>query len=133
MNAERPALKKAIIFDRDGVLLDSSPYYYEARSVAFATRGITLSKDAFYEREGEQRQNQLKRSLKGAMDIAPSARVSEEIIDTLRDAFFNSFKLKLFPCTMGLLLALSIKRKILGSVTGSLKSSRDVRPRERPS
>ncbi|MGZ4938841.1 MAG: HAD family hydrolase [Halobacteriota archaeon] len=119
MDAERPALKKAIIFDCDGVLVDSMPYYYKAWSVAFATQGITLSKDEFYEREGEKRTKSVKEIFERSIGYSPSARVSEEIISTMRDTFFKSFKPKLFPCTRELLMALVKKHNMLGLVTGS--------------
>jgi HAD superfamily hydrolase (TIGR01509 family) len=43
---------KAIIFDMDGVLVDSMPYHAEAWIQAFATAGIDVEKKEIYELEG---------------------------------------------------------------------------------
>ena len=43
---------KAIIFDMDGVLVDSMPYHAEAWIQAFATAGIEVEKREIYELEG---------------------------------------------------------------------------------
>ena len=40
---------KAIIFDLDGLLIDSEPVYAEAYSHAFAVFGLTLTKEEFYD------------------------------------------------------------------------------------
>ncbi len=43
---------KAIIFDMDGVLVDSMPYHAEAWQQAFASAGISVDKKEIYELEG---------------------------------------------------------------------------------
>lgn len=43
---------KAIIFDMDGVLVDSMPYQADAWKKAFATEGITINRNDIYELEG---------------------------------------------------------------------------------
>lgn len=43
---------KAIIFDMDGVLVDSMPYHAEAWQQAFAEAGISVKKSEIYELEG---------------------------------------------------------------------------------
>jgi len=43
---------KAIIFDMDGVLVDSMPYHAQAWKQAFATAGIEVEKRDIYELEG---------------------------------------------------------------------------------
>ncbi len=43
---------KAIIFDMDGVLVDSMPYHAEAWQQAFAAYGISVKKREIYELEG---------------------------------------------------------------------------------
>lgn len=43
---------KAIIFDMDGVLVDSMPYHAEAWKQAFLTVGIKIKREAIYELEG---------------------------------------------------------------------------------
>lgn len=45
-------IMKAIIFDMDGVLVDSMPYHAEAWKQAFATAGIEVEKRDIYELEG---------------------------------------------------------------------------------
>ncbi len=112
-------LKKAAIFDLDGVLLDSMPYYDAAWKAAFATLDITVNKDEFYKREGEQRIRSVEEIFENDKGYRPSARVSEAILNAMHDTFVKSFKPKLFPCTRELLTALARKDIALGLVTGS--------------
>ncbi|MGZ4933721.1 MAG: HAD family hydrolase [Halobacteriota archaeon] len=119
MSAKCAMLKKAVIFDLDGVLLDSMPYYYEAWSAAFATQDIILNKNQFYEREGEQRIKSVREIFENDKGYRPSTRVSEDILNAMHNTFLESFQLKLFPCTRELLTALVEKRIALGLVTGS--------------
>ncbi|MGZ4903589.1 MAG: HAD family hydrolase [Halobacteriota archaeon] len=119
MSAKCAMLKKAVIFDLDGVLLDSMPYYYEAWGAAFATQDIILNKNQFYEREGEQRIKSVREIFENNKGYRPSTRVSEDILNAMHNTFLESFQLKLFPCTRELLTALVGKRIALGLVTGS--------------
>lgn len=119
MNTKRAVLKNAVIFDLDGVLLDSMPYYCEAWSTAFATQNIIIDNNEFYEREGEQRIKTVTEIFEKSKGYQPSTRVSEEILNTMHDAFFRSFRPKFFPCTRELLTGLAGKGTALGLVTGS--------------
>jgi beta-phosphoglucomutase len=119
VNAKRGVLKNAVIFDLDGVLLDSMPYYCEAWSAAFATQNIVIDKNEFYEREGEQRIRSVIEIFENKKGYRPSTRVSEEILNTMRDTFAKSFRPQFFPCTRELLMGLAGKGTALGLVTGS--------------
>jgi beta-phosphoglucomutase len=111
--------REAVIFDLDGVLLDSMPCYYRAWQRAFETRNIEVKKDEFYRREGEKRTKTVVELFEGDKGHKPSARIIEQIIGTMQDAFLGSFEAKLFPHTRELLTALKRKRTKLGLVTGS--------------
>ncbi len=110
---------KAVIFDLDGVLLDSMPHYCVAWRAAFATQGIIIDKDEFYEREGEQRTKSVSEIFEDNKGYKPSARVSRHILNTMRNTFLRSFTPKLFPRTRELLTALVRQNTTLGLVTGS--------------
>ncbi len=49
MSAKHMALTRAVIFDLDGVLLDSMPFYYSAWKAAFAAYDVVISENEFYE------------------------------------------------------------------------------------
>jgi len=111
--------RKAVIFDMDGVLLDSMPCYYLAWKRAFETQNIGIKKDEFYRREGEQRTKTVIELFKDNKGYKPSTRVVEQIISTMHDTFLGSFETKLFPHTRQLLTALKQTSTKLGLVTGS--------------
>ncbi len=119
MSAKRVILKKAVIFDLDGVLLNSMPYYDIAWRAAFATQDITINKDEFYEREGEQRIKSVREIFENNKGYRPSAYVAEAILSAMHNTFTKLFKPKLFPFTRELLAALVRKGIALGLVTGS--------------
>jgi beta-phosphoglucomutase len=119
MNTKRAVLKNAVIFDLDGVLLDSMPYYCEAWSAAFAAQDIVIDKNEFYEREGEQRIKSVIEIFENNKGYRPSTRVSQDILNTMRATFVKSFRPKFFPCTRELLTGLVGKGTALGLATGS--------------
>jgi beta-phosphoglucomutase-like phosphatase (HAD superfamily) len=45
MNTTQAAFTNAVIFDLDGVLVDSMPYYCEAWRAAFATHNIFIERN----------------------------------------------------------------------------------------
>jgi beta-phosphoglucomutase len=75
--------------------------------------------DEFYEREGEQRIKSIIEIFENSKGYQPSKRVSEGILNTMRDTFFKSFRPKFFPCTRELLTGLVGKGTAGGLVTGS--------------
>ncbi len=108
-----------MIFDLDGVLLDSMPYYYLAWKAAFAAHGIAIDKDEFYEREGEHRRKSVIEIFQKYKGSEPSAHVSAHVVNTMHNTFLKLFHPQLFPCSRELLMALIEKHITLGLVTGS--------------
>ncbi len=115
----RQVCKKAVIFDLDGVLIDSMPYYYAAWNAAFAKYGVIINEDDFYEREGEQRIKSAREIFQINNGYQPSPRVTMDILNTMRSVFLTVFEVRLFPCTRELLTALARESISLGLVTGS--------------
>ena len=77
--------KKYLLFDNDGVLVETEPYYYEANVKALAEFGLDLSFDAYMEimaRGGN------------AWEVAVKAGISKEDIDAKRehrDIYYREF------------------------------------------
>ena len=68
--------KKYLLFDNDGVLVETEPYYYEANVKALSEFGLDLSFDAYMEimaRGGN------------AWEVAVKAGISKEDIDAKRE------------------------------------------------
>jgi len=130
MNTTRTVFTNAVIFDLDGVLVDSMPYYCEAWRAAFATHNIVIDRNEVYEREGEQGMTSVFAIFENSKGYQPSTRVAEDILKTMRETFATSFKPTLFPCTKELLTGLTTKGTALGLVTGS-ENPEQVFARER--
>jgi beta-phosphoglucomutase len=119
MNTKHAAFTNAVIFDLDGVLVDSMPYYCEAWRAAFATHNTVIDRNEVYEREGEQGMTSVIAIFENHKGYRPSTRVAEDILNTMHETFATSFKPALFPCTKELLTGLTTKGTALGLVTGS--------------
>jgi len=78
-------MKKYLLFDNDGVLVETEPYYYEANVKALAEFGVTLSFDVYMEimaRGGN------------AWELAKKQGISKEAMDTKRkqrDIYYQEF------------------------------------------
>ena len=114
--------KKYLLFDNDGVLVETEPYYYEANVKALREFGLDLSFDAYMEimaRGGN------------AWEVASKAGISKEEIDAKRkhrDIYYREFISKHdieIPCVVDVLEELS-KHYKMGIVTTSRRVDFDL-------
>ncbi|MBU1628423.1 HAD family phosphatase [bacterium] len=108
----------AVIFDMDGVIVDSMPYHYDAWNQVFKDLGINISKTELYMREGE----------KGAFSLDYFTRraginlTKEELAENLdkKEAIFKKIsKPKVFPLIEDIIHGIKDKGISTGLVTGT--------------
>jgi HAD superfamily hydrolase (TIGR01509 family) len=79
------SVKKYILFDHDGVLVDTEYWYYKAGERAFADIGVTLDKDQYLRDMNEGL---------GTWDQARAAGIDEQTIARMRDlrnAYYQNY------------------------------------------
>jgi beta-phosphoglucomutase len=109
---------KAIIFDLDGVIVDSMPYHFLAWYEALRPFGLRVSCFEVYSREGERWDKTLSDLLSQAR-IKYSKRTLREIFLLRKKIFRKYFKRFIFPDALEVLFCLKKKRYSLGLVTGT--------------
>lgn len=78
-------MKKYILFDHDGVLVDTEPWYFEAGRRALADIGVTLDKDRYLQDMSQG---------KGTWVQARAAGIDERVISrqrAARDAYYQEY------------------------------------------
>jgi beta-phosphoglucomutase len=111
-------LPRAIIFDMDGVIIDSMPYHYLAWYEALRPWGISVKCFDVYQREGERWDKTLKDLLRQAR-IRPTEEVLKKIFSYRQKIFKKYFKRYIFKGVDRFLFCLKQKGYILGLVTGT--------------
>jgi len=109
---------RAIIFDMDGVIVDSMPYHFIAWYEALRPWGVRVSCFEVYAQEGERWETTLKGLLKREK-IKPTRKVLSEIFTLRQKIFKRYFKRYIFHGAYELLLDLRMQGFALGLVTGS--------------
>jgi len=109
---------KAIIFDMDGVIVDSMPYHLLAWHEALRPLGVRVSCFDVYAREGERWDKSLKDFLRQAK-IEPTKAVLKKIFLRRKKIFRKYFKRFIFKGTEEFLHCLKKKGYLLGLVTGT--------------
>ena len=109
---------KAVIFDMDGVIIDSMPYHFLAWYEALRPLGIRVSCFDVYSKEGENWRKTLKEFLERAR-IKPTEKILKGIFARRKKIFKKNFKRFIFKGAKEVLLCLKKKGYLLGLVTGT--------------
>ncbi len=108
---------KAVIFDMDGVIVDSMPYHFLAWYEALRPLGVRVSCFDVYSKEGERWEKSLKDFLTHAR-IKPTRKILEQIFISRQKIFKKYFRRLLFKGAEEFLFCLKGKY-LLGLVTGT--------------
>ncbi|MFH0839699.1 MAG: HAD family phosphatase [Candidatus Omnitrophota bacterium] len=111
---------RAIIFDMDGVIIDSMPYHFLAWYEALRPLGVRVSCFEVYSKEGEDWKKTLREFLKKA-DIKPTEKILSGIFRRRKKIFKKNFKRFIFKGAKEVLVCLKEKGYLLGLVTGTPK------------
>jgi len=109
---------QAVIFDMDGVIVDSMPYHFIAWYEALRPYGIRVSCFDVFAKEGERWEKSLKDFLKRAA-IAPTPKILKTIFIQRQKIFRRYFKCFIFKGAAAFLRCLKNRGYSLGLVTGT--------------
>jgi beta-phosphoglucomutase len=118
-NWDNLTVQKAVIFDLDGVLVDSMHFHYQAWSETFDKVGIDISEEEVYEREGEPNKVIAMEVYKKYKGQEPNLDILNSIIETKKEVYKRISKVQIIPGILELLTSLKDKNVKLGIVTGS--------------
>lgn len=117
---------KAVIFDLDGVIINSMPFYFESWRLTFQRIGITISEREIYRCEGVGSEITAREIYKKYLKVAPNRKIIDSILNTQDMYFDNLYQLELMPGIDNLLEKLHKNGIILCMVTGSTNPMRKL-------
>jgi beta-phosphoglucomutase len=109
---------RAVIFDMDGVIVDSMPYHFLSWYEALIPYGIRVSCFDVYCREGERWDKTLRELFRGA-GIKAGNKIFQDVLTRKNKLFNRYFKRFIFSGARELLVGLKKKGYALGLVTGT--------------
>lgn len=114
---------RAVVFDMDGVIVDSMPYHFISWYEALRPLGIRVNCFEIYAKEGEKWEKTLTEFLARA-HIPPSKILLNRVFETRRKIFDKYFKRFIFKDAEAILNCLKDRGYTLALVTGT--NSREV-------
>ena len=122
--SKKVIIPKAVIFDMDGVIIDSMPYHADAWEKAFALIGIEINDDDIYLRGGGTPKRIVESILEEKNIEIPKEKI-KKVIEEKERKFNEIFEIKLFPAVKEFLNELKEDGFLLGLVTGAPKEVMD--------
>ena len=111
---------RAVVFDLDGVLIDTEGLQYQAWMAALAPLGVALSKDAYLDLAGRQ-SDLIAQELVVALRLSTTAAVLLRNKTVELDRLLQSAPIELLPCAVKAVTDLGC-RMPLGLATGGSRS-----------
>ncbi len=112
---------KAVLFDMDGVIVDSMPYHFISWFEALQQYGVSVTPLDIYEKEGEKSDICIKYFFE-KNNVAINDTIIKKVLSLRNDIFQKYFKLRLFPNIENILKDLKKKGILLAIVTGSSRN-----------
>jgi len=109
---------KGVLFDMDGVLIDSMPEHYRAWSMALGEAGMEVSEEEIYRREGEKGEVTARDMLKAHGIMITKKRV-RHLLDRKEEIFRTSSVIRPFSNAETVVAAVASLGLPLGLVTGT--------------
>jgi len=123
-------IPQAVIFDMDGVIIDSMPYHFLAWYEALRPYGVRVSCFEVYSKEGEKWEKTLK-DLLALSGLKPTSKLLAEIFSSRQRIFKKLFRRFIFKGAREFLLSLQRQGYVLALVTGSpIKEVHKILPPE---
>ena len=115
----KPGIKtKAVIFDMDGVIVDSMPYHFIAWYEALRPFGVRINCFDVYSKEGEKWEKSMKEFLLKAR-VKPTRELLKKLFLSREKIFRKYFKQYIFKGAQEILRCLKRKKYKLALVTGT--------------
>lgn len=113
---------RAILFDMDGVIVDSMHKHAEAWQRVFYDYGISLTKEEIFKREGMSGRSSIVDIIKEKEDRVPDKDEQSEILQKKLEIFERG-QIKVYPFIREILEYIQSQKIEAGLVTGSLRRS----------
>ncbi len=109
---------KAVILDMDGVITDTMPYHFRAWKTVFANRGVQVSHEDIYKREGQKGIDSV-REIFSEKDVDFSMDLAKNLLKDKESLFKKIFRRKFIQGSRTFIKDLSRKGYRLALVTGT--------------
>ena len=115
---------QSILFDMDGVIVDSMIHHAQSWQSVLSEYGIEINENDIYKREGMTGLKSVKEIFYDYNKVIPQDIEINKLIEK-KHKIFEKLEIKIFPQILQLLTLLKKENKSIALVTGSLKRSVD--------